>query len=352
MYTKVSTPRILLISLPDHAECLVRETLRKTSYEIIEAKNSQAGIQKTIEYVPDLVICQNELDGYNGFQLYNLLKDTLIRHGILFFIYSDKLDKEDILIGLEMGVNNFIISPVDEKTLVEKIERQIHKIKDLKKQEEKNFNSYFHNTPVAKFVVVNNRIEKANQAFLRLMQLPETEIEQLVTEIFDFSQDNENAMNFRKCTNGFLTACRLNNVPSHRHLTQRFDIHFHYNSLNGKGQLWGEVVPQNNANDFNNEMQPEQYSAAHNGNGNGNRNNGRLYNALGVEVNLTRREKEVLKHSALGYSIKQIAELLDVSQRTVEKHRANIMQKTKTNNIVEAIYVVSNSNRSKFSFSN
>jgi two-component system alkaline phosphatase synthesis response regulator PhoP len=58
-----------------------------------------------------------------------------------------------------------------------------------------------------------------------------------------------------------------------------------------------------------------------------------------VTIKLTTREKQILHLSSLGLPIKQIAAQLEVSQRTIEKHRANIMQKTDTNSIIEAIHV-------------
>jgi len=42
---------------------------------------------------------------------------------------------------------------------------------------------------------------------------------------------------------------------------------------------------------------------------------------------LSRREQEVLKLVAEGYSNKQIAETLVISEKTVERHRANILEK-------------------------
>jgi DNA-binding NarL/FixJ family response regulator len=42
---------------------------------------------------------------------------------------------------------------------------------------------------------------------------------------------------------------------------------------------------------------------------------------------VTQREREVLKLVAEGYKNKQIAEMLHISVKTVEKHRANIMKK-------------------------
>ncbi len=42
---------------------------------------------------------------------------------------------------------------------------------------------------------------------------------------------------------------------------------------------------------------------------------------------LSKREEEVLRHLALGNTNREIAEQLNISQRTVETHRANIMKK-------------------------
>lgn len=50
---------------------------------------------------------------------------------------------------------------------------------------------------------------------------------------------------------------------------------------------------------------------------------------------LTKREKEVLRLVAEGYRNKEIATLLIVSEKTVEKHRANFMRKLALHSFVE-----------------
>jgi DNA-binding NarL/FixJ family response regulator len=51
----------------------------------------------------------------------------------------------------------------------------------------------------------------------------------------------------------------------------------------------------------------------------------------------SRRETEVLCLSMQGLPMKMIADKLSISDRTVEKHREKLMEKTGTNNIVEVI---------------
>ena len=65
--------------------------------------------------------------------------------------------------------------------------------------------------------------------------------------------------------------------------------------------------------------------------------NGYLTDNQFTPVHLSKREKEILQLSCKGTSIKQIAEKLNISDRTVEKHRTQIMEKTGSKNIIEVI---------------
>lgn len=59
---------------------------------------------------------------------------------------------------------------------------------------------------------------------------------------------------------------------------------------------------------------------------------------------LSSREIEVLRHLSNGLSSKQIAGQLDISTRTVETHRLNIMKKLNTTNSAETISVAARLN--------
>ncbi len=56
-----------------------------------------------------------------------------------------------------------------------------------------------------------------------------------------------------------------------------------------------------------------------------------------VLKNLTQREIEIIQLICQGYSNMEIGEKLFLSKRTVEKHRANIMEKTNTNNTASLV---------------
>lgn len=61
------------------------------------------------------------------------------------------------------------------------------------------------------------------------------------------------------------------------------------------------------------------------------------------EVELTRREKEVLELICVGHSNQEISEKLFISQRTVERHRSSLLFKTDSKNSVSlVVYAIKN----------
>jgi FixJ family two-component response regulator len=57
---------------------------------------------------------------------------------------------------------------------------------------------------------------------------------------------------------------------------------------------------------------------------------------------LTEREREVLKLAVAGHTSKEIAQYLGISYRTVEIHRAHVMQKTGASNMLELARISAN----------
>ena len=53
------------------------------------------------------------------------------------------------------------------------------------------------------------------------------------------------------------------------------------------------------------------------------------------DMMITKREKEILKLLLSGKGNKEIAEALDISKRTAEVHRFNLMKKLKVKNLME-----------------
>ncbi len=53
---------------------------------------------------------------------------------------------------------------------------------------------------------------------------------------------------------------------------------------------------------------------------------------------LSKREKEVVQLVAMGYKNREVAEKLGIAAKTVETHRANIMNKLALRNVAQVIH--------------
>jgi DNA-binding NarL/FixJ family response regulator len=65
---------------------------------------------------------------------------------------------------------------------------------------------------------------------------------------------------------------------------------------------------------------------------------------LSLKQKLTTREVEILKLVAEGLTANEIAEELFISQKTVETHKANIMEKFETNRIIKLVKIAFENN--------
>lgn len=60
-------------------------------------------------------------------------------------------------------------------------------------------------------------------------------------------------------------------------------------------------------------------------------------NAFSDEIKITKREKEVLKHIQNGLSTKEMAELLCLSEKTIETYRSNLLLKFQVKNVASLV---------------
>ena len=97
--------------------------LANEGYKVLEAFNGKEGLDLTIEYKPDLIICDIEMPNMNGFEVCTEIrkhpdvKDTYI-------IMSSTLGSaSDIQKGFNAGVDEYITKPVVIGELLERINR-------------------------------------------------------------------------------------------------------------------------------------------------------------------------------------------------------------------------------------
>ena len=323
---KTSPIKILLLETSVKKNSSVKQILDENGFQT----ESFCAIEQTIEKITnqsvDLIICDCMVNEYNGFAVFKMLKKYLRNYGVPFFLILDKYEKEDILIGLEMGIDNFLVSPFSKESVYYKIENQLNKKEELNIFETGSFKEYFNSSLIAMFYVEDDKITLVNKAFSKINYDCANEILQLpVQSVFTLTALKQNELNYRRFQNGITNYCLLTYVNCFKNSGRNFDVSFYRGKNQGATHVFAEIVEYQNG---------KENSQANSKNSSNNEYDASIFTE---EIKLTAREHQVFEMSANGLPIKIIASELNLSERTVEKHRANIMAKAKAKNMIEAI---------------
>lgn len=143
--------KILLIEDNKDVRENTADILELENYHVITAENGKIGIQKALEHLPDIIICDimmPELDGYGVFESLSVHPKTA---NIPFIFLTAKSEKDDIRKGMNLGVDDYLIKPFEEEDLLGAITCRIKKKEFLKKEFSKNIldvNAFFNEASV------------------------------------------------------------------------------------------------------------------------------------------------------------------------------------------------------------
>ncbi|MDL2214920.1 substrate-binding domain-containing protein [Dysgonomonas sp. OttesenSCG-928-M03] len=102
-------------------------------YTIIEADNGSTGIELSIKFLPDIIICDIMMPGIDGFEVCNTLKENIFTSHIpIILLTACSLDEQKAQ-GFKSGADAYIPKPFNAQLLKIRIDRLIEnrqKIKD------------------------------------------------------------------------------------------------------------------------------------------------------------------------------------------------------------------------------
>ncbi len=331
---KDTASHIIFIKSLRSKDKLIPQILVKKGYQVKTYYDIESVEEKILNKNVDLVICENNVNGKDGFSVYKRLMKLLRNFGIPFFLILDRFEKEDMLLGLEIGIDNYLVYPLNEESICYKIENQLTKSKMIDSFESENFMDFFSFSSVAMFFLQDNKIHMVNEAFSKLVNGCGEKIkDKSIETVFNISKNKQNELNYRRFQNEITHHCKLYNLTCFECPKLNFDLSFYRGRNNQTNHIFAEMIPSNIDKFLNNDYNKKRFQS-----------NVKDFESSVTdvrktfkEIKLTKRETEVFELSSIGLPIKLIAGKLNLSVRTVEKHRANIMAKTNAKNIIEAI---------------
>ena len=110
---------ILMVEDDENIQELVAYNLRKAGWGVAAAGNGEEGIEFALKHMPDIVLLDLMLPGIDGLEVCRKIKAK--KPEIPIIMLTAKGEETDIIVGLEMGADDYVVKPFSPKVLIARI---------------------------------------------------------------------------------------------------------------------------------------------------------------------------------------------------------------------------------------
>ena len=111
---------------------LYLKILFNAEYTLFFAENGEEGIQMARKEMPDIIISDVMMPGKNGFELTQIIKEDLKTCHIPIILLTALIGETNMIKGLDMGADDYILKPFNPDVLTSKVKRLIKNRMNLK----------------------------------------------------------------------------------------------------------------------------------------------------------------------------------------------------------------------------
>jgi two-component system phosphate regulon response regulator PhoB len=123
----VTAKKILIVEDDADIAELISVNLAREKYEVKCVFNGYDAIDMTEEYQPDLVLLDIMLPDESGFEVCKALKRNPITENIPIVMVTAKSEDADVVTGLELGADDYIVKPFSPRVLVARVNKILRK---------------------------------------------------------------------------------------------------------------------------------------------------------------------------------------------------------------------------------
>ncbi len=100
---------------------LVAYNLEKEGYKVVPCNSGEEAIKNATRLIPDLILLDLMLPGVDGLNVCRRLKEREETKHIPIIMLTAKSEESDVVVGLELGADDYICKPFSPKILIARI---------------------------------------------------------------------------------------------------------------------------------------------------------------------------------------------------------------------------------------
>jgi signal transduction histidine kinase len=129
--------RILCVEDDPEMRFIVRMALEGVGYEMEEAADGKQGLDRAMETAPDLILCDINMPGMNGFETLEELRKHKSTSYIPFIFMTGENPRIYLRKGMNLGANDFIMKPIDMEDLIKAVQIRLQEVNRNKEETQK-----------------------------------------------------------------------------------------------------------------------------------------------------------------------------------------------------------------------
>jgi diguanylate cyclase (GGDEF)-like protein len=95
--------------------------ITNADHKVTVAKDGETAVQMMELNGADLIICDVEMPGLNGYETVSIIREALGEYWVPIIFLTKRNTVEDFLQGIQVGADDYIIKPINEKVLHAKL---------------------------------------------------------------------------------------------------------------------------------------------------------------------------------------------------------------------------------------
>jgi len=298
------------------------EFLKEEGFNVFSAEDGIKGVQVAIEIIPDLIVCDISMPRMDGFEVLKTLQSIPTTAIVPFIFLTAKSQKEDLRRGMQLGADDYITKPFDYDELLKAIHVRFGKHEKIIRANEEKFYALIDNPLTGVYIFNDRTFTYTNAKMCEILGYSKTELEEMCFEdILNPEENNDEALDkIHRCINGLQsTAIVKLHILDKEQNFKSIEVFGTITKIKGKESLIGNIIT----------IPPPPGVS--------------LLTPKNLDVKLSDREIDVLKLICEGMATKEIADKLFLSNRTIDSHRASLIEKTGCRNTADLVmYAVRN----------
>ena len=297
--------KILII---EHDNELMQKTasyLSQHGFEIIKANEGSVGVQKALEILPDIILCDSNTPGLNGYEILNTLQQINTTAVIPFIFIIENANYEDLRAVMRLGADDYIVKPYDLYDLLELVKTRLEKQERIINIADEKFNTLMEFSTNGVFIYRNEKLSYVNRKFCEIVSYTQKELLGMNLVNIVYKDDIHSIVEkIDRCFKGIEKELHVDfRAISRDKSIVNVNLNGSCIAIRGKKSIIGMM-----------RTLTDEHSS--------------LFSVRKLPIKITKREKEILNYICEGHSNVEISNILNISERTVEGHRANLIKKT------------------------